>query len=113
MTLITTFYCVTGKTAPWSSEMEQTVGYYSNEQTAHKVAKFVREINMPELPGGIDVDVQKYQGEVIRCPAGLRLKDTSKGCIIMINEELNREEYQRLVNSKFQINVPEVVELKF
>ena len=55
------------------------------------------------------ITIQKYQGEVIECPAGLRLKETPMGRITMIIKDLNREEYQHLVDFKFQFKEGETV----
>lgn len=108
-----TYYRVYGKTTPFTTEMEQTVGCYTNKQTAEKVANLIREINMNELPAGIDVYCDLYKGNVERISEGYCIKDQHTGCIRLILEKLDRKEYQRLVNLTFTFKEKPTIYLKF
>ena len=95
-----TYYRVVAKIAPWT--FENTVGYYQNQELARKVADFVREINIGEIPGGIDVCTELYEGEVIPCFNGYKLKESQSGIITLVRSNLDREEYSRLFDMKFK-----------
>lgn len=72
MTQVGTYYSVVAQTLPWTSKMRQPVGCYTNKDLANKVANFIRDRNIDKLPGGIDVFVEHYQGEFVKCSAGVR-----------------------------------------
>jgi hypothetical protein len=90
-----TYFCVTVNTPPFSSDTEYEIGNYINEDIAKKVWSFLYQVNDYK---NMEIKIKKYLSQCIICNAGIRLKDTPKGCITMICEKLNRKEYLRLIN---------------
>ena len=89
---------------PWTPGSEQTVGYYSKEETAQKIAILIREINMRELPGGIDVKYEKLVMDVKRNPKGLCVND-GEDQNSFVREAFNREELKRIADINFKSNI--------
>lgn len=104
------YYAVVAKTQPWTDETRQIVGYYKHEALAKRVAELVRDVNMNEHPFGIDVNVEKNEGEVVVCEAGVRLKATLNGRIEMIKDAINRQELNYLAQLRFEQQAVEWVE---
>jgi hypothetical protein len=88
------FYCVTIVTSPFTHDNIQVIGCYTTNALALKVVSFIREII---TNNNVDIKITQYQAETIYCDAGIRLKDTSKGCITMIYDKVDRKEYIRLL----------------
>ncbi|HSW69974.1 MAG TPA: hypothetical protein VLI69_07495, partial [Gammaproteobacteria bacterium] len=47
--------------------------------------------------------VDAYRGNLIQCPAGLRLEETPRACITMIETEINSEVMWRLAQLRAEI----------
>jgi len=90
-----TLYRVSGKPILWSSEMEETVGYYNNEDTAQKVVNLVKDAHKKEVP--VDVKFEKITVLVSRDNTGsFYLKDGPD-----LIRDYNREEMLRVTGMRF------------
>ncbi len=95
------YFCVTINTAPFSSDTERTIGNYINKDLALKVWHFLYQVNDDK---NIEIKIKEYVAQFVICNAGIRLKDTPKGCITMICDKLDRKEYLRLINIEIPQN---------
>jgi hypothetical protein len=84
------YYVVTTQIPMGGKKWE--VGYYLTEELAQKIAAKIDEFNQDiniRKAGGLNVKVDKYQGEMIKCEQYVRLQDMPKGCITIIEDETN------------------------
>lgn len=92
------FYAVEATT----QHATQTIGYYKHKELAERISRLVSEVYMKETESWLDVLVKTYEGEVVVCPAGTRLKDTPAGRIDMIKESMDLNELQYLGRLSFK-----------
>lgn len=90
---MTLYYRITVKTFPFSNDMIQEIGCYKNQQTVDMVCQFLRNIH-----NNIDIMVNKDYNY-----------DSYTNTII--NDRLDRNEYQRLLDMKLKIK--EVPHMEF
>ena len=97
----TTLYRVDAKTYPWKDTT--FVGFYSSEQTAIKVATFIQDAFIHDLPGGIDVFCYPGCHRIIDTPAGRRLEEVgAQGQLYEVNDKLlDASAYKRLLEKDF------------
>lgn len=85
-----TFYRVSAKTFPFTEETRVAVGFYPYKKLASEIAKIISEHNMQRLKGGIDVEVDLFQGT---------RRDLQR---VVYKEELDTTERDRLVGLRFK-----------
>lgn len=95
-------YRVTGTPFPFSYEMQQTIGCYTNERTASKVVQLIKDAISPEYPGGIDVKFEKQILEITRSSKGYCVKNHPEDQVF---ESLTRDELKRLAEMTFTSNM--------
>lgn len=98
MQIISKYYVVSVNNFPFNHKDAVEVGCYTTKDIAERVTIFIRDTIGQQISGGIDIELQDYEGEMVKTPIGLRLKETPNGAITLIQENLSNNEINRIVN---------------
>lgn len=89
-------------TADFAGGERHYIGSYLNERLSKLVLTIIDSFGEANAEirkaGGLNIRIQEYADETIKCPAGIRLKDTPRGRITMIETNLSSKELRGLAD---------------